>query len=612
MTPLLYGLPTASDLYIGREPTDCVDSRDYSGFLDDVRIYDRALAPSEITSQVPSIATETSVSDGLTAWSGWATVTAEVTPAPVESTVVRIYNVTGGGHALVGVGGTSPSSGRAQIQIQSGDSGLDVGTYDIVAESSAIGPYGASTSATGTFEVEKVSTNVAFLTASTDHVTPGGSVLLTGSITGYHDGTATFYEDHGGGNVESLGTAPLVFANGPYVATLQTPALVTGSHTFVMRIAETAHFTAEASNPFVVNVAEVQSVLFLGVSEPRQAHHPLTLSAHVSAAGSDSGQPAPTGTVTFRDGATILGSVDLAVTSSYVIASPTVGSHTYTAAYAGDGFYLPATSEPMVVTIAADTVDATALAVQYSTFYPYKDSYRDTTAVKGNRLEPLSVSIKIYNSSNGLVRSASYARGTGAYSYAWNGRTSSGTILAGGKYRIVQTLTDAFGTKKSWTMYSYLSTKRLVTHSTYVTKYAYPPAASSSGGTGAGYYSSTSKYLKLVAGSDGFVLAGWQFVLPSATVYKSLKFQVYAKSPASPFNQIGGQNFSWCALSSTWYGDCFDHFVAIRSSTTAWYSTSLSPTYNRTGRTARGILAVQYGTVYVYKVRVYVSYATLQ
>jgi hypothetical protein len=87
---------------------------------------------------------------------------------------------------------------------------------------------------------------------------------------------------------------------------------------------------------------------------------------------------------------------------------------------------------------------------------------------------------------------------------------------------------------------------------------------------------------------------------------------VYAKSPATVFNAIAGQNFSVCGLTTTWYVDCFDHWHGIGGSSTAWFSTSLSPTYNRIGRTVRGLIDVEYGTVYVYKVRVYVSYATLQ
>jgi hypothetical protein len=151
-----------------------------------------------------------------------------------------------------------------------------------------------------------------------------------------------------------------------------------------------------------------------------------------------------------------------------------------------------------------------------------------------------------------------------------------------------------------------------VTHSTYVTRYAYPPTAASQGGTGKGYYSATGKYLKLVPGVDGFVVAGWQFTLPSATVYKSLKFQAYVKGVRSTFNVIAGQNFKACPLSAGWNVGCFDHALGIGGSGTAWYSTTLSPTNNRSGRTARGLVLVQSSTVYVYKVRMYVVYQTLQ
>jgi hypothetical protein len=610
---LIYGLPTASDLFIGREPVDCPDSRDFQGSLDDVRIYDRVLGASEVQAMVPSVSTSATfaIETNPLQWSQWTWATVTVTPTPVESAEVRVYDVSNGGHVLKAINGTSPETGIATLQLISGDlQPFDVGSYDLVAEVSATGPYEASVSNHETLVVGKF-VNAVSIDGPTSAM-PGSTVQLTGTVSNYTDGTATFYEDHGGGNVDSIGSAPLVWNNGNYVVTIQTAPLDLGDHTFFMRISETAHFAEGTTDSHVVHVAEVASWTGISVGGTLQTHHPLTLYASVGPLNSMVNAPAPSGTVTFRDGATTLGTVDLATTNQWVVSSAAVGAHSYTAEYSGDGFYLGSTSDPAAITIVADTVDATGLGVQYTTFYPVTDGYRDTDAIKGTRLEPLSVSIKVYNSSNSVVRSASYARATGAYSYPWNGRNSSGTVLAAGKYRIVQTLTDAFGTKKAWTFYVYLSTKKLVTHSTYVTKYAYPPTAFTAGGTGAGYYNSTSKYVKLVAGYDGVVLAGWQFALPSATVYKSLKFQVYAKSPATVFNAIAGQNFSVCGLTTTWYVDCFDHWHGIGGSSTAWFSTSLSPTYNRIGRTVRGLIDVEYGTVYVYKVRVYVSYATLQ
>jgi len=443
-------------------------------------------------------------------------------------------------------------------------------------------------------------------------VTPGSAVQLVGTISPYTDGTATFYEDLGDAGLQSLGTAPLVPISGGYQVAIETPPLSLGDHTFVLKTSETAHWTGESSDPETVHVAEVASATSIGVAGDLQAHHPITLYASVGPASPIASPPPATGTITFRDGTAVVGAVDLAVTNQLVIPLPTAGGHSYTAEYSGDAFYLGSTSDPAAVAIAADTVDATGVTVQYALFYPYKDGYRDTDAIKGNRLEPLSVSIRVYNANNGLVKSVSLARASGAYSYAWNGRNSSGAILAAGKYRIVQTLTDAFGTKKAFTSYATISTKRLVSHSTYITRYGYPPTASGQGGTGAGYYSSTGKYLKLVAGADGYVVAGWQFTLPSATVYKALKFQAYVKGVRSTNNLVAAQNFKTCPLSSSWFIECFDHAAVIGGSGTAWYSTTISPTYNRSGRTARGMVIVQSSTIYVYKVRMYVSYQTLQ
>ena len=57
-------------------------------------------------------------------------------------------------------------------------------------------------------------------------------------------------------------------------------------------------------------------------------------------------------------------------------------------------------------------------------------------------------------------------------------------------------------------------------------------------------------------------MAGYSFTLPSATVYSSITFQIYATGPTSlPKSQIGLQNMSWCPdLSGDWNIGCFDHW----------------------------------------------------
>lgn len=77
---------------------------------------------------------------------------------------------------------------------------------------------------------------------------------------------------------------------------------------------------------------------------------PVTLTATVAAAGST-----PTGTVTFLDGTTSLGSSQLAADGTATLTTSTlaVGSHSLTAQYAGDGTSAPSTSPVFTQTITA-------------------------------------------------------------------------------------------------------------------------------------------------------------------------------------------------------------------------------------------------------------------
>jgi len=294
-----------------------------------------------------------------------------------------------------------------------------------------------------------------------------------------------------------------------------------------------------------------------------------------------------------------------------------VGNHNFKVDYSGDANFA-GSSKTFTVTVTSDTVEASEIALQYTTFYPYDDDYRDTVRISGRRLEPITVSIKIYSPTGSLVRSKTLEKGIGPYSYQWNGRNSSGTILASGKYKVVQQLTDAAGTKKSFTNYVTLSRKRLVTKTAYVTKKGSSISAQGDDGSGSITISSTAGTAKLVGKyPDGWVGVGYGFSMPAATVYKSIKFQVYANaSPAAPPPRIGMQNFTTCAWSSTadWNESCFDHWQGLGLDTLAknWYSTTGNVTTNRHNRIARGMLAVPYGTVTIYTARVKVVYGVLE
>ncbi len=346
---------------------------------------------------------------------------------------------------------------------------------------------------------------------------------------------------------------------------------------------------------------------------PVETNHEVVLDPMYS--GANTGAPM-TGTLEWRNADTDAVIDTTGYNESLVLATLPVGTHRFIVSYSGDETHSPATSPVFELQVVPDSVDATGVGLEYGTFYPVKDGYRDTVAIKGSRAEPIAVSIRVYDPKGKRVRSASVANGTGKYSYRWNGRNSAGTILAAGTYKVVQKLTDSHGTSRSVTSYVKLSKKKLVTYTRNVTKLGSALSAKGKGGTGSVKVSTGGGYALLKAGS-GYALAGWEFKIPSATVYSSVAFKVYSKARFSaPTTQIAIQNFSTCPRTTgSWSDACFSRWKGIGNSTGSlkWYTTSKATSSSyRSGRYMRGMIAVPYGTVYVYKARATVVYKLLE
>ena len=294
-----------------------------------------------------------------------------------------------------------------------------------------------------------------------------------------------------------------------------------------------------------------------------------------------------------------------------------VGTYHFTIRYTGDPERAPVTSPVFELRVTDNVVEAQGVGVQYTTFYPVADGYRDTVGIKGNRLESASVAIRVLSSTGTTVRTATVAAGTGAYSYAWNGRTSAGSLLAAGKYKVVQTLTDGLGSKLSVTSNVTLSHGKLVTKTAYVTKDGSAISAKGSGSGGAVTTSTASGgYAKLASGGSGWAIAGWEFSIPGAFIYKSVAIEVYAQAGFSvPPTALGIQNFESCARTSEWNESCFDRWATVGTSPASlrWYSTSpSSAAAYRSGSFVRGIVTVDSGTVLVYEARAKVVYQVLE
>jgi hypothetical protein len=371
--------------------------------------------------------------------------------------------------------------------------------------------------------------------------------------------------------------------NTDHHAFLTIDPLGLGSHHVRVRMDETDYVTG-AVGDLSIEIAKGIPILTWAVEPTNQAHHQITGTVALE---TPAGGASPGGEITVRrtDTDAVIGSGPAPGPVGYSAPGVEAGTFAVKASYEGDANFAAATSSHDVPVL-ADIVDASAIRLSQTTFYPYKDGYRDTVSISGSRNEPIAVAIRIYSPAGKLVKSVAIPSGIGAYSYAWNGRTSSGAIRASGKYKVVQTLTDGAGTRKSVSAYVNLSSKRLYSYSTYINKTLSQAARK------------TSSWV------------GWEFYLPAATVYKGLSFQVYAKSSLIPGLEVGGYDFRSCGRTSSWSPACVSSWRGV-GHTTAWYGKGLSVSYNRSGRYVRGIVSAA-GSGVVYKARLKVSYAILR
>jgi hypothetical protein len=227
--------------------------------------------------------------------------------------------------------------------------------------------------------------------------------------------------------------------------------------------------------------------------------------------------------------------------------------------------------------------------------------------IKGVRNEPISVAIRVYNPSNALVKSFSVDSGIGPYSVSWNGRTSSGALLPSGTYRVVQTLVDGHGIRRAFTTNAGLSHKRIYYYAKTLVKLATSVAAV--GHVRKGAVLTYSNGSIKVAANGAWAAAGWQFALPTATTYKSIRAGVYGYTSVPP-SEVMTQNVAACDT-TRWDISGF-HSNKSMPYYTGWTTSSVSPAVSRCGTAARVAINTWFGYAKIYKVRVVVTYGLLQ
>ena len=181
----------------------------------------------------------------------------------------------------------------------------------------------------------QTSTSVG-LSSSLNPSTFAQAVTFTAVVSssgGTPTGNVTFYDGS-----TALGTSTLSGGQ----AALATSALSVGTHTITATYAGGGSFQGSTSSALseVVNRAGTSTALTSSPS-PSVFAQTVTLTATVSATGS-----VPSGTVTFSDGGTALGSsqTNSSGVATLTVSTLAVGTHSLTAAYAGGGNWLASTS----------------------------------------------------------------------------------------------------------------------------------------------------------------------------------------------------------------------------------------------------------------------------
>ena len=295
-------------------------------------------ATSSTLTQVVNKATTTSAvtsSVNPTSYGGSTTFTATVSSG--AGTPTGTVTFMDGATSL----GTGTLNGSGVTTLAT--SALTGGSHSITAVYSGDTNFATSTSPALTQTVNKNTTSTA-LVSGTNPSAYGTSVTFTATVSGAigpPTGTVTFKE-----GATTLGTGTL---NGAGVATYTTSALTVATHAITAVYGGDTNFTTSTSSAVsqVVNNG-ITTTTLSSTPNPSALSQSVTFTATVSGAGTT-----PTGTVTFKDGATTLGTGTLngAGVATFAIGALIAGAHAITVVYGGDGNNSASTSSPLTQTV---------------------------------------------------------------------------------------------------------------------------------------------------------------------------------------------------------------------------------------------------------------------
>ncbi len=176
--------------------------------------------------------------------------------------------------------------------------------------------------------------------------TYGELVTFTATVSpAPSDGTVSFFDDD-----TQLATSAVDPANGE--AVFSTSALAVGTHSMTAEYSGNEDYEGSTSNTVSQVVDPIGTTTTLASDKSTAAYHePVTFTATVTE--TNGGDPVTTGTMTFKDGTTEIGTGAVGDSGEAFLTTSdlSIGEHSVTAAYTSDGPYDTSTSSPISVTV---------------------------------------------------------------------------------------------------------------------------------------------------------------------------------------------------------------------------------------------------------------------
>ena len=249
------------------------------------------------------------------------TFTATVSPAAASGTVTFTEGATVLGTATL-------SGGNAVFVIAT----LTVGSHIITATYGGDATY-MGASSTPITQVVNLSGTTINLVSSPNPSTIGQGVTFTATVSPANaSGSVTF-------TIDNASPTQVTLSGG--IAIYVTHALSVGSHTVAVTYSGNAVYAGSTTTLNQIVSSDNASLSLTSDPNPSTVGQSVTFTATISPINA-------TGTVTFTEGATVLGTANLSGgIAVYNTASLAVGSHVITATYGGNSTYTGATSQPI-------------------------------------------------------------------------------------------------------------------------------------------------------------------------------------------------------------------------------------------------------------------------